>query len=448
MQNRRREGLGGHSPLIMQNRRREGLGGRCPPRNIRLNTIGVVRHKNKMLRGDLGSPTRSPMTTERQEPIDQESTPGNSRGGTTQVGQVVDGLDRLTRRLPGAEARRARPPRPGRGGPPREQIAALIEALGDTSHPLHAGAVDDLAAIGGPAVPALCEALDPSRPWLTAYRAAEAAGRIGDGRATGALIQALNHPNSNVRWSAVRALTQVGDMRAVLELRRVAQGDQGRTSWGEPVAGAAQSALGEIGRRSVWGQSLELVKTAVVAVLMILALILAFSVVSALRGELDRFGLLIPGQSEVPQFTLPTAAPEPTEAPLPTLAPLGATSAADAAGQPTVEPVLGPTSAIAATGALTGTVRQDANVRPFPGTDNQPVGRVNLGDEIIFVARTADSSWYLIRLGQQRADSSSITSVDGSGWVNQALVSAPAGEVPIQESTTPTAPATTPTASP
>ena len=172
------------------------------------------------------------MTTEPQEPIEQERpdpTPGSN--GTTQVGKAVEGFDRITRRLPGAEARRARPLRP-RSGPPREQILALVEALGDSAHPSHATAVDELVAIGQPAVPALCEALAPGKPWLTIYRAAEAAGRIGDGRATGALIQALNHPNSNVRWSAVRALTQIGDMRAVLELRRVAQGDHVRTTGG------------------------------------------------------------------------------------------------------------------------------------------------------------------------------------------------------------------------
>lgn len=369
------------------------------------------------------------MTTERQEPIEQESAPANGSGGTTQVGQVVEGLDRLTRRLPGA--RRPRPPRPTRGGPPREQIVALIEALGDTAHPLHATAVDELVAIGAPAVPALCEALGPGKPWLTVYRAAEAAGRIGDGRAVGPLIQALNHPNSNVRWSAVRALTQIGDVRALLELRRVAQGDHGRTSWGEPVAGTAQSALAEIGRRSVWGQSLELIKTAVVAVLMIMSLILAFSVVTTLRSELDRFGRVIPGQTDLPTFTLPTPAARPTEpARQPTAAAAPAGDAADAEG---TAPSLAPTSSVAGTGLITGTVRQEANVRPLPNTNNQPVGRVASGDEVIFLATSPDGNWYLIRLADPGAASGSINSADGTGWINQALVTPPEGELPVQE---------------
>lgn len=387
------------------------------------------------------------MTTERQEPLEQTGAPTSS-GDTTPAGQPATGLDRFTRRLQGAGARRPRPQRPGRSGPQREQVAALIEALGDTSHPLHATAVDELVAIGPIAVPTLCEALGPGKPWLTVYRAAEAAGRIGDGRATGALIQALNHPNSNVRWSAVRALTQIGDMRAVLELRRVAQSDQGRTSWGEPVAGAAQGALGEIGRRSVWGQSLELVKTAVVAVLMILALIAAFSVVSTLREELDRFGRFIPGQTELPQFTLPTTAPRPTEA-LAAAAPTAAaalTPAEPAATSaiPTVEPILAPTSGLAAADTITGTVRQDANIRPFPSTDNQPLGRVASDDEIVFIAQSPDGFWYLIRLGEERSASSVINSDDGTGWINQALVTPPEDELPIQEPLAPDAPADAP----
>lgn len=361
------------------------------------------------------------MTTERQEPIEQESAPANGSGGTTQVGQVVEGLDRLTRRLPGA--RRPRPPRPTRGGPPREQIVALIEALGDTAHPLHATAVDELVAIGAPAVPALCEALGPGKPWLTVYRAAEAAGRIGDGRAVGPLIQALNHPNSNVRWSAVRALTQIGDVRALLELRRVAQGDHGRTSWGEPVAGTAQSALAEIGRRSVWGQSLELIKTAVTCVLMILALTLAFGVVATLRDELDRFGRVIPGQTQIPQFTLPTVAPSAERAPAASgLQPTLAVPTAEAA---TSEPVLDITNPI------TATVLQVGNVRPFPGTNNQPLSQLNAGDEVVVLGQNDNGQWLLVRLADESA--TGIPNPDGSatGWINRALVSSLEEEAPV-----------------
>jgi hypothetical protein len=305
--------------------------------------------------------------------------------------------------------------------------------------------VDELVALGPAAVPAICEALGPNRPWLTIYRAAEAAGRIGDGRAAGPLIQALQHPNSNVRWSAVRALSQIGDVRALLELRRVAQHDQGRTSWGEPVADTAQSALAELGRRSVWGQSLDLIKTAVTAVLMILALILAFSVVSRLRADLSSFGQVIPGQTQIPQFTLPTVAAS-TEDEGEEQGEAAPGALATTVIQPTSEAVLAPTTAgIAATGAITGTVLQDANVRPLPGTNNQPIGRVNQDDVIIFLARSENSQWYLIRLGEQRAAASAISSPDGTGWINEALVSEPEGELPVQD---PSTAAATPSPSP
>lgn len=360
------------------------------------------------------------MTTEPDNsPEAEEPRPGT---GTTQVGQMIAGLERLTRRLPTTRPRRPRRPRPYRSNrppPPREHLAALIAALGDAGHPLHAGAVDELVEIGPPAVPLLCEALDPNQPWLSAYRAADAVGRIGDGRAAGPLLQALRHPNSNVRWSAVRALTQVGDMRAVIELRRVAQGDQGRTSWGEPVAGAAQSALDQLSQRSVWGQSLELIKTAITSVLMILALTLAFSVVSTLRGELDSFGLVIPGQTRIPQFTLPTAAPTPPRA-APLLAPTAPLQA---------------TPVITATSTITGTVIQIGNVRPLPGTNNEPIGRVNQGDEVIFLAQSPNGQWFLVRLGAQRADSTAINNPDGSetGWISQAVVTQPTEDLPVQE---------------
>lgn len=388
------------------------------------------------------------MTTERQEPIDTNSTPVN---GVTQVGPTIDGADRATRRLPGVAPRRARAARMSRPGPSREQLASLTAALGDSAHPLHAAAVDELAALGPAAVPALCDALGPDKPWLTIYRAAEVAGRIGDGRTVGPLIQALNHPNSNVRWSAVRALTQIGDVRALLELRRVAQGDQGRTSWGEPVAGAAQSALNELGRRSVWGQSLELIKTAVTAVLMIFALIFAFSVVSRLRAELDSFGQFIPGQTQIPQFELPTPLPDETaDATAAAAVAPTADASAPIVSQPTLAPSFAPTAgAIGATGTLTGTVRQDANVRLLPGIDNQPVGRLNLGDEIVFLAQSENGQWYLVRLGEQRAANSAINTPDGTGWVNQSLVSAPEGELPVQAPTdSGAAPVATPSPAP
>src|SRR5262249_32248739 len=208
----------------------------------------------------------------------------------------------------------------------RERVSALLAALGDPSHPLHQRAVDDLVTIGPAAVPQLCDALSPQRPWLTAYRAAEALGRIGDGRAAGPLLDAPRHSNSNVRWSAVRALDSVGDARALLELRRVARNDQGKTSWGESVGGAAQSVLDQMQSRNVLLRGADLIKTAVACVFMLVALILAWTFVTALRDELRQIGR-IDGQpaeltpivrTALPTVTLPTPLPRPTSPRQPT----------------------------------------------------------------------------------------------------------------------------------
>jgi hypothetical protein len=231
----------------------------------------------------------------------------------------------------------------------------------------------------------------------------------------------------------VRALTQVGDVRAALELRRVAASDQGRTSWGEPVAGAAQSALDQLGQRSVWGQSIELVKTAITSVLMILALTLAFSVVTTLRAELDSFGKIIPGQTRIPQFVLPTVEPSASAvAPAAGAAPgLQPTLAATADALPSASP------GFATTSAVTATVLQVGNVRPFPGTNNQPIGQLAAGQEVEIVGQNEGGQWLLVRLP---ADSAPIANPDGSGtgWVNRALIGPAEGEIPL------TTPAPTP----
>src|SRR5689334_14100314 len=211
----------------------------------------------------------------------------------TQVGQIARALGNVTRQLPRtppapASSRRAETRAAQQAA--RERIANLIAALGDPTHPLHQSACDDLVALGDAAVPALNEALSPNRPWLTAYRAAEALGQIGDGRAAGPLLEALRHPNSNVRWSAVRALAVVGDARALLELRRVARDDRGKTSWGEPVAGAARSALNQMQSQNILLRGADLIKTAVACVLMLVALIVAWKVVGDLRSQLKQVG--------------------------------------------------------------------------------------------------------------------------------------------------------------
>ena len=338
----------------------------------------------------------------------------------TRVGPVLFGTPKLTRQLPKLTAPLAmNTPSAARRNEQRaaqqaarERIAALVQALGDPANPLHQGALDDLVALGPAAVPALNEALGPSRPWLTAFRAAEALGQIGDGRAAGPLLEALRHPNSNVRWGAVRALAVVGDARALLELRRVARDDRGKTSWGEPVAGAARSALNQMQSQNMLLRGADLIKTAVACVLMLVALIVAWKVVGDLRTQLQQVGFeqVDPSVFAAPA---PTAAPQAAPQTLPDQA-------------PTAEPTVAPEQLI------TGTVRASANVRAFPDVaSGDVIGRISEGDGVVFLGATADGQWYRIRLGERYAASSRITSASGEGWVSRSLLSQPDGTVPV-----------------
>ncbi|HEU5100906.1 MAG TPA: HEAT repeat domain-containing protein [Roseiflexaceae bacterium] len=364
-------------------------------------------------------------------------------GEDTQVGQVLQGLAKVTRQLPAvpaATARRADARAIQQAN--RERIAALIMALGDPGNSLHQHAVDDLVAIGEAAVPALNEALSPNRPWLTSYRAAEALGQIGDGRAAGPLLEALRHPNSNVRWSAVRALSVVGDARALLDLRRVARDDRGKTSWGEPVAGAAQSALSQMQSQNMLLRGADLIKTAVACVLMLVALIIAWEVVGNLRAELRQVGHE-PVDPGVVAPLVPTAAPAAdSRQPLP-----------QDQAEPTALPTALPTLEAAA--EITGTVGTTGNVRAFP-VQNQTnvIGAITEGDEVVFLSRTPDGQWYRLRLGERHASRSRINNPDGNenGWVRRSLLLQPPEDVPVEQVVLPTAapandaePAPTPT---
>jgi hypothetical protein len=350
-----------------------------------------------------------------EEQSNGDGSPPNAHDAEeTQVGQVVQSLPKPTRQLT-TPAPPKRAIAQAANAALRERIASLIAALGDPSHALHHQAVDDLVTIGGPAVPALNDALGPNRPWLTAYRAAEALGQIGDGRAAGPLLDALRHPNSNVRWSAVRALAVVGDARALLELRRVARADQGKTSWGESVGGAAQSVLDQMQSHNMLLRGADLIKTSVACVLMLVALILAWSVVNSLRAELRTVGREAIG-AEVVAPQAPAVAPtlEPEQA------------AAQETPAPTSEPTAEPSNVISGTVLLTG------NVRAQPTRTGQRIGGVTEGDEVIFLAATPDRNWYRVMLGERHAPASRIGSDDSTGWVNRSLLTTPEGDLQIE----------------
>jgi len=354
-----------------------------------------------------------------KQPNGDGYTPSAPPAEETQVGQAMRSLTRSTRQLSGLSPTPAkRAVAQAANAALRERIVTLIAALGDPSHPLHHQAEDDLVSIGAPAVPALNDALNPNRPWLTAYRAAEALGQIGDGRAAGPLLDALRHPNSNVRWSAVRALAVVGDARALLDLRRVAREDQGKTSWGESVGGAAQSVLDQMQSHNMLLRGADLIKTAVACVLMLVSLILAWSVINSLRAELRQVGHELVEAGVVAPLTAPT---------IPTVESAQALAQETQAPEPSAAPTTAPTIVIS------GTVLTTGNVRVQPTRNGERIGGVSEGDEIIFLATTPDHNWYRVRLGERRAADSRIDSSDETGWVNKSLLSEPQGKVPIEQ---------------
>jgi hypothetical protein len=297
----------------------------------------------------------------------------------------------------------------------QDRLRDLINALGDPNHPLHSQAVNDLVDIGEPAVSALSSALSPNYPWLTSYRAAEALAQIGDGRASGALINALRHPNSNVRWSVVRALSEVGDTRTLLALRRVVHEDHGKTSWGESVADTAQLALDRLQSRSALLRFSEPIKTALVFVAMLAVLAFAGNRVQALREEMNNTRGTAPAPVVSSGGDLAeTATTEPEESPTP-------------------EAVTPTPSVVAAADEIVGTVKASGNVRNGPSRDARRVGQVAVGDELIFLAKSG--TWYRVRLGEKRSETSEITG--GEGWVSEILVNVPAASVPPAETATP-----------
>jgi hypothetical protein len=107
-------------------------------------------------------------------------------------------------------------------------------------------------------------------------------------------------------------------------------------------------------------------------------------------------------------------------------------SAAQGQAEPAAEPTAAP--AVEASSEITGTVRATGNVRAQPQVSSgNVIGGVTEGDEVIFLAVTPDGQWYRVRLGEQRASGSRITSATADGWVNRSLLSAPSGTVPVEE---------------
>lgn len=377
--------------------------------------------------------TPTPANAEYSAQSEQRKASASSREPGTSITRTISSLSRVTRQLPPVVAAAKPAPAHITNAAQRERIHTLMTALNDTSHPLHQRAVDELTALGPAVVPQLCDMLSPNRPWLTAYRAAEALGRIGDGRASGPLLEALNHPNGNVRWSAIRALANVGDARALLELRRIANSDQGKTSWGESISGAAQSVLDQMQSQNILLHGADLVKTAIACVFMLVALIMAWSFVTALREELQNIGEIAQPQASSPivRTAVPTVVRPTTEPEIPQ-------PVAGNDEEITLTPVATPTPILAR-------VIAGGNVRAQPARiSNNVIGSVREGDQVNVLGVTADRQWYHVSLSENVSSQSRITTPDKTGWVSQSLLGTVQGDVPIED----VQPAQTPTPNP
>ena len=296
-----------------------------------------------------------------------------------------------------------------------DRCVSLVQSLGDPDSPAHIHAPEELVSLGAAALPALFDALNPEGPWLTAYRAAEILGEIGDRRAAQPLINALNHPNSNVRWSVVRSLSVVGNTRALFALRKIARDDRSKTTWGESIAGVAQSAIDQMQGSNLFVKAMDILKTAVSTVVLLLALVLAWNVLERVRSEVSTIG--VKPTATAATTTDGAIIPEPQIT-------------------PTVDTVA-PTPGVAQT--VTGIIINPGNVRSQPAIQtNNVVGQVVDNDENIYLATTPDRTWFKIKLGAKRSATSSISASDGAGWINQSLVSAPDTALPIEDIQLPT----------
>jgi uncharacterized protein YgiM (DUF1202 family) len=295
-----------------------------------------------------------------------------------------------------------------------ERIESLIDALGDPHHAMHQQAEEELIAIGAPAVSGLVAALQEDRPWLTSYRAAEALGQIGDGRASGPLIQALRHPNSNVRWSAVRALAEVGDTRAVWYLRQIIRNDRGKTSWGESVAAAAQAALDQMQSRSALIKLGNPAKTAILFAIMLAAVIIAFDKVGELKAELNGTG----GPSAAPFVTplIVTATPEEEGEDEEGTAVTGEEGEDEEGATGEDEESSAEEATPTGQTAVTAKAVNTGNVRDGPSTNNKVIDQLEKDQEVRVLA--ASDGWFQISYENK------------TGWVAEVILGKPSGPVP------------------
>ncbi|HWS88651.1 MAG TPA: HEAT repeat domain-containing protein [Pyrinomonadaceae bacterium] len=92
-------------------------------------------------------------------------------------------------------------------------------------------AMGELRDMGGRAVlPLIQVLLNRDEGHVFRCRVADTLAWLKDGRAVEPLITTLSDSNEQVRWHGVKALEEIGDRRAIPELRRIAESDEGQFS--------------------------------------------------------------------------------------------------------------------------------------------------------------------------------------------------------------------------
>ena len=129
-------------------------------------------------------------------------------------------FDAFRKKTPRAEAGQRQADSPKVANPVKK-VASLLEILkrsrtvGTSIFDNH-GALNQIVAIGAPAVDPLIAALRNDSDPVVRWASAEALGRIGDGRALDPLIAALaSDSHADVRWHAADSLGTLGDIRAI-----------------------------------------------------------------------------------------------------------------------------------------------------------------------------------------------------------------------------------------
>jgi len=118
--------------------------------------------------------------------------------------QSLDNGFRLT--LDSGKGQQAAP----RGRTNTDQIARLIDLIGNEQFSIRVAATKELIAMGPPAIPALLDVLQQGL-WFTRECAARALGRIGGDEVIRPLLERLQDENVGVRRSALEALSMMVD---------------------------------------------------------------------------------------------------------------------------------------------------------------------------------------------------------------------------------------------